>query len=97
MAEREQQRLVDHRLAVLRHAEEVTGNVVHTYRYFGISRPTFCTWLRRYQEKGIEGLRHEPRRAQRQARQGTRKRRPATSYRALRPRSAWYPSSCRGN
>ncbi|HEX2368508.1 MAG TPA: leucine zipper domain-containing protein [Acidimicrobiia bacterium] len=57
MTEREQQRLVNHRLAVLRHAEEVTGNVAHTCRYFGISRPTFYTWLCRYQEKGAEGLR----------------------------------------
>ena len=57
MNEREQQRLVNHRLAVLRHAEEVTGNVAHTCRSFGISRPTFYTWLRRYREKGAEGLR----------------------------------------
>jgi hypothetical protein len=30
-------RHVRHRLAVLRHAEEVTGNVALTCRYFGIS------------------------------------------------------------
>ena len=55
MTEREQQRLVNHRLAVLRHTEEVTGNVAHTCRYFGISRPTFYTWLRRYQERAPRG------------------------------------------
>jgi transposase len=57
MTEREQQRLVNHRLAVIRHAEEVTGNVAQTCRYFGITRQTFYRWLRRYEEKGLEGLR----------------------------------------
>ena len=57
MTEREQQRLVRHRLAIIRHAEEVTGNVAQTCRYFGISRQTFYRWLRRYEEKGLEGLR----------------------------------------
>jgi len=58
MTEREQQRLVNHRLAVIQHAREVTGNVAQTCRYFGISRHTFYVWLRRYQEKGLEGLRN---------------------------------------
>ena len=57
MDEREQQRKVRHRLAVLRHAEEVTGNVATTCRYYGISRPTFYKWLHRYEELGEEGLR----------------------------------------
>jgi transposase InsO family protein len=57
MTEREHQRLVNHRLAVIRHAEEVTGNVAQTCRYFGITRQTFYRWLRRYEEKGLEGLR----------------------------------------
>ena len=57
MTERDQQRLVSHGLAVIRHAEEVTGNVAQTCRYFGISRQTFYGWLRRYEEKGLEGLR----------------------------------------
>lgn len=52
----EQQRKVKHRLAVLRHAEEVTGNVAATCRYFGISRPTFYKWLRRFEELGENGL-----------------------------------------
>lgn len=57
MTERDQQRLLNHRLAVIRHAEEVTGNVAQTCRYYGISRQTFYVWLRRYEEKGPEGLR----------------------------------------
>ena len=57
MDEREQQRKVRHRLAVLRHAEEVTGSVAATCRYYGISRPTFYKWRNRYEELGEEGLR----------------------------------------
>jgi transposase InsO family protein len=57
MDEREQQRKIRHRLAVLRHAEEVTGNVAATCRYFGISRPTFYKWLGAFEELGEEGLR----------------------------------------
>ena len=57
MDEREQQRKIKHRLNVLRHAEEVTGNVAQTCRYFGISRPTFYKWRDRYERDGPEGLR----------------------------------------
>ena len=57
MTEHEQRRLVNHRLAVLQHAAEVTGNVARTCRYYGISRQTFYKWLRRYEEQGLEGLR----------------------------------------
>lgn len=57
MDEREQQRKIRHRLAVLRHAEEVTRDVSATCRYYGISRPTFYKWLHRYEELGEEGLR----------------------------------------
>ena len=56
MDEREQQRKVRHRLAVLRHADEISGNVAATCRYYGISRPTFYKWLRQYEEFGEEGL-----------------------------------------
>jgi transposase InsO family protein len=52
-----QRRLVAHRLAVLQHAAEVTGNVAKTCRYYGISRNTFYKWLRRYEEQGEQGLR----------------------------------------
>ncbi len=57
MTERDQQRLVKHRLAIIHHAEEVSGNVAQTCRYYGITRQTFYRWLRRYEEKGLEGLR----------------------------------------
>ena len=57
MDEREQQRKIRHRLGVLRHAEEVSGSVGATCRYYGISRPTFYKWLHRYEELGEEGLR----------------------------------------
>ncbi|MEU2052993.1 helix-turn-helix domain-containing protein [Streptomyces bungoensis] len=45
------------RLAVIRHVEEVSGNVAMSCRYFGISRQAYYTWYRRYQAEGIEGLR----------------------------------------
>jgi len=38
-----------HRLAVLRHAEEVTGNVAATCRYYGISRQAYYAWKRRFE------------------------------------------------
>ena len=47
MTEREQQRLVNNRLAIIRHAEEVTGNVAQTCRYYGITRQTVSRWPRR--------------------------------------------------
>ena len=58
-----QDRQVRRRLAVLRHAEEVTGNVAQTCRYYGISRQCYYTWLRRFDTEGPEGLRdrsHRP-------------------------------------
>jgi transposase InsO family protein len=57
MDERDQLRKIRHRLSVLRHVEEVSGNVASTCRYYGISRPTFYKWLRQYEEFGEEGLR----------------------------------------
>lgn len=57
MTEQEHQRKIRHRLAVLAHAEEVTGNVARTCRYYGISRPTFYKWRNRYEELGEDGLR----------------------------------------
>ncbi|MFC6087612.1 IS481 family transposase, partial [Sphaerisporangium aureirubrum] len=45
------------RLAVIRHVEEVSGNVALTCRYYGISRQAYYIWYRRYQAEGIEGLR----------------------------------------
>jgi transposase InsO family protein len=57
MHERHQQRMIRHRLGVLRHASEVSGNVAATCRYYGISRPTFYKWLNRFDELGEDGLR----------------------------------------
>ena len=55
-------RVVRHRLAVLRHAEEVTGNVAMTCRYYGITRQSFYTWKRRFDDDGPDGLRPRSRR-----------------------------------
>ena len=57
MDDREQQRKIRHRLAVLRHAEEVSGNVAATCRCYGISRTVFYRWKNRFDELGAEGLR----------------------------------------
>ena len=62
MSEQQLDRQIRHRLAVLRHAEEVTGNVAMTCRYYGISRPTFYKWLSRYQADGPPGLKDRSRR-----------------------------------
>ena len=45
------------RLAVIRHVEEVSGNVALACRHFGISRQAYDICYRRYQAEGIEGLR----------------------------------------
>ena len=55
MTEKEIDREVERRLAIFNHAEEVTGNVAMTCRYYGINRQTFYTWKRRYEELGEEG------------------------------------------
>ncbi len=57
MIEREHLRIVAHRLAVLRHAEEVTRNVSLTCRYYGITRTAFYRWKRRHAQLGESGLR----------------------------------------
>ena len=48
-------------MAIIRHAQEVTGNVSMTCRYFGITRQAFYKWLRRDEEQGLEGLRDRSR------------------------------------
>jgi hypothetical protein len=50
-----QDRQVRRRLAVLRHADEVSGNVPKTRRYYGISRQCYYAWLRRFEAEGPEG------------------------------------------
>jgi transposase-like protein len=55
MTEQEQRRGAKHRLAVIRHCEEVTHNVSKTCRYYGISRQCYYRWLERYCEEGEAG------------------------------------------
>ncbi len=62
MTEREQARNAARRLAMIRYCQEVSGNVAKTCRHYGVSRPTYYKWLRRYEEDGIEGLRDTSRR-----------------------------------
>ena len=62
MTESEIEREVKRRLAVFNHADEVTGNVAMTCRYYGINRQTFYEWRRRYEEFGEEGLKPRSRR-----------------------------------
>src|SRR6266542_4140879 len=61
MSEQELARLAKRRLSIIRHAEEVTGNVARTCRYYGISRQCYYKWLRRYEEQGADGLRDRSR------------------------------------
>ena len=62
MSEPQLPREVRRRLAIIQHAEEVTGNIAMTSRYYGISRQVYYRWLRRYREQGIDGLRDLSRR-----------------------------------
>lgn len=55
-AERELERRAKHKLTVLRHVEEVSGNVAATCRHYGISRQAYYAWLKRYESEGFEGL-----------------------------------------
>ena len=57
MTDKELDRNAARRLAIIKHAQEVTGNVAMTCRYYGISRQVFYRWYRRYQEEGLAGLR----------------------------------------
>ena len=62
MTDKELDRNAARRLAIIKHAEEVTGNVALTCRYYGISRQVFYRWYRRYQEEGLAGLRDRSKR-----------------------------------
>jgi transposase InsO family protein len=64
VTEQELTRRAKRRLAILRHAEEITGNVALTCRYYGISRQCFYSWKRRYDAHGLEGLRDRSHRPQ---------------------------------
>ncbi len=52
MTERELTRNAARRLAIIRHAQEVSGNVAFTCRYYGVTRESYYKWLRRYEELG---------------------------------------------
>lgn len=54
--EKELTQRANRRLAILRHAEEVSGSVAATCRYYGISRTCFYRWRNRYEQEGLEGL-----------------------------------------
>ncbi|MGV0739750.1 helix-turn-helix domain-containing protein [Mycobacterium syngnathidarum] len=55
-SEKDLVRRANQRLAVLKHAEEVSGNVATTCRYYGISRNVFYRWRRRYEDEGLDAL-----------------------------------------
>ncbi len=46
MTDRERARSAARRLAIIRHAKEITGNVSQTCRYYGITRQSYYVWLR---------------------------------------------------
>jgi len=62
LRERELERRARHRLEILTHAEEVSGSIAATCRYFGISRNVFYRWQRRYEELGFDGLKDRSKR-----------------------------------
>lgn len=57
MTEQEVSRNAARRLAIIRYAQEVTGNVALTCRYYGITRQKYYIWLRRYEQFGVDSLR----------------------------------------
>jgi transposase InsO family protein len=56
--EQEKLRQAKARLRRIQHYEQVTHNVSQTCRFFGVSRRQFYTWLRRYRDQGLEGLKN---------------------------------------
>jgi len=62
MTEQQLARNAAHRLAVIRHAQEVTRNVAKTCRYDGISRTVYYRWYRRFEAEGIDGIRDRSKR-----------------------------------
>jgi len=65
VTDKERARSASRRLAIIRHAREVSGNVSLTCRYYGITRQSYYVWLRRYVEKGVPGLEDRSRRPHR--------------------------------
>jgi hypothetical protein len=62
MSEQELARNARRRLAIIRHAQEVTGSVAKTCRYYGISRQAYYRWYRRFEAEGAAVLRDRSRR-----------------------------------
>jgi len=56
--EQEKLRQAKARLRRIQHYEQVTHNVNQICRFFGVSRRQFYTWLKRYREHGLEGLKN---------------------------------------
>ena len=56
MTERDRAKSASRRLAIIRHAQEVSGNIALTCRYYGITRQSYYVWLRRYEQLGPSGL-----------------------------------------
>lgn len=92
MTERELARGAARRLAIIRHAQEVTGNVSATCRNFGTTRQAFYIWLRRYEENGLEGLQDRSRRPRTSPNAKRGSRRPRVRLRTLRPTSRGFAS-----
>lgn len=55
LSEKDLVRRAGRRLAVLRHAREVSGNVAATCRYYGISRNVFYRWKAPVRGRGPGG------------------------------------------
>jgi len=55
VTERELARGAARRLAIIRHVQEVTGNVALTWPLLRITRQCYYVWFRRYEEFGAEG------------------------------------------
>ena len=52
-----QARQVKARLRMLQHAQRVSGNVIQTCRFFGVSRALFYIWKHRYEKSGLAACR----------------------------------------
>ncbi len=68
MTEAQQVRLVNWRLKVLNWAQGEPRQVSRTCRHFGISRPTYYRWKKRFEEFGEAGLADRPKRPNRSPR-----------------------------
>ena len=60
MTKAQQTRVIAWRLKVLEAANEDPRGVSQACRHFGLSRPTFYKWKRRYEAHGLAGLADRP-------------------------------------